>query len=185
MKFVWDSPLCTEYSSSPSSFAFWTWFLLFWDVSCLEGSISWIRVLPNSLWRFWSIYPSGKTHRIASSHELEILSFWENPNPLWSSLEFSRSVNLFGKISRGYVHGVDAKLSSKFHRILLRLLEIWHLEFCWRAVWEWPVWPVWVTGLTGLEFEFPARPVWPVSAVQFCISTRFASALLPGFSASR
>ena len=42
---------------------------------------------------------------------------WVNPNPLWSSLEFSSFFNLLGEISWGYVHGTVVKVSSKFRWI--------------------------------------------------------------------
>ena len=111
------SSMCAEYSFSPSSLVFWIWFLLFWDASCLEESSPWIRALLNSLWRFRCILPSAKPPRITSSHELEVLCSWENPNPLWSFPEFSRSFNLLGEISWGYVHGTGVKVSSKFRWI--------------------------------------------------------------------
>ena len=43
-----------------------------------------------------------------------ILCSWENPNPLWSFLDFCWSVDLLGEILWGNVHGVVTKLSTKF-----------------------------------------------------------------------
>ena len=152
------SSMCAEYSSSPSSLAFWVWFLLFWDASCLEESSPWIRVLSNSLWWFLCILPSTKPPEIVSSHELEFLCSWENPNALWSSPKFSRSFYLLGEISWWYVHGTGVKVSPKFR-------WIW-TSFAWDSTFEgWFAGCLGATGLTGLcnrsDWSVLAvRPVW-------------------------
>ena len=112
-----SSSLCAEFSSTPSSFAFWTWFLLFWCVSCLRSQALWFVVCwtrcddSNSS----SLVPNNLESRVLTNWSFS--RSWENPNPLWSSLEFSRSFNLLGEISWGYVHGIVVKVSSKFHWI--------------------------------------------------------------------
>ena len=59
-----------------------------------------------------SLVPNPLESRVLTNWSF--LRSWENPNPLWSSLEFSRSFNLLGEISWKHVHGTDVKLSSKF-----------------------------------------------------------------------
>ena len=88
---------------------------------------------------------------------------WENPNPLWYSLEFSRSFNFFWKdllgiCSRDSCEGI-LQVSLDLDFVCSRF-NIWSLvhglsgsnrsDRCRPPVWPvWLVWPVCCTGLTG------------------------------------
>ena len=102
-----------------------------------------------------SLVPNPLESRVLTNWSF--LHSWENPNPLWSSLEFSRSFNLLGEISWGYVHGTDVKLSSKFRWIWTSFARDSTFEALFAGC-------LGATGLTGLKTSTPARPVRPVGA---------------------
>ena len=103
--------------------------------------------------------PSSLVSNPLESRVLTNWSFlrsWENPNPLWSSLEFSRFFNLLGEISRGYVHGTVVKVSSKFRWI-------------WTSFARNSSFKVLFTGFSGCHrSDRTARPVRPVKTCSDC-----------------
>ena len=133
------------------------WFLFCWT-RCDDSNSS--SLVPNTL----------------ESRVLTNWSFsrsWENPNPLWSSLEFSISFNFLGEISWGYVHGTVVKVSSKFRWIWTLFARDSTFEALFTGC-------LGATGLTGVDnrsdrsdrSDRGAAPVWPVRGCEFCRFSR-------------
>ena len=163
MKFVWDSPLCAEFSSSPSSLhfgfelssfgVFCVWrrqpfeFVLCWTL-CDDSNSS--RLVPNPLesrvltnWRF-CVLEKTPIHFDLPPNSQDPFIFWE------------RSL---GDMFTGQVW----RYPPSFVGFRLRLLEICLLKLWLRAVWEWPVWPVWNFNFQpnrSDRSELAVRPVW-------------------------
>ena len=114
MKCVWNSLVCAEHLVLPFSLAFWVQFSSFgvfrvWRSQALWFVVCWTRCDDSNS---SSLVPNTLESRVLTNWSFS--RSWENPNPLWSSLEFSRSFNLLGEISWGYVRGTVVKVSSKF-----------------------------------------------------------------------
>ena len=107
--------------------------------------------------------PSSLVPNPLESRVLTNCSFsrsWVNPNPLWSSLEFSSSFNLLGEISWGYIHGTVVKVSSKFRWIWTSFAQD-------SSFGGWILGCLGRTGLTGLGaagvFKSPLTCPWELS----------------------
>ena len=162
MKFVWDSPLCVDSSSSPSSLAFWVQFSSF-SVFCVRKRWT----LEFVVW--WTLCddsnPSSQVLNLLESRVLTNWSFWvlEKTTILFDLHLISHDLLIFWERSFGNMFtGLMWSYPPSFIGFGLRLLEICRLKLCLRSVWVQPVWPVSETGLTGLGFWTPARPVWLV-----------------------
>ena len=149
MKFIWDSPLCAEFPSSPSSLRFGFEFSSF-GVFCVWRRQSFEFVF------WWTLCDdSNPSSLVTNPLELRVLtnwSFlrsWENPNPLWSSLEFSSSFNLLGEISWGYVHGTVVKVSSKFRWIWISFAQ----DSTFEALFTGSLGATGLTGQTGVLYR--------------------------------
>ena len=183
MKFIWDSPLCVEFSSSLSpllrfgfefsSFGvFCVWrrptleFVLCWTL-CDDSDAS--SIVPNPLesWVLtnWSFCVLEKTpiHFDLPLNSQDPLIFWE------------RSL---GDMFTGQMW----MYPPSFVGFRLRSLEICHLEHWLRAVWKRPVW---VTGLTGLWLPglkiFSFASVFSLARSRACLCWFSSSIAIPNF----
>ena len=117
MKLVWDSTFVLSSLPLPPLLRFGFEFSSFgvfcvWRRQPFEFVFCWTLCDDSDA---SSLVPNPLKSRVLTNWSF--LCSWENPNPLWYFLEFSRFFNLLGEISWGYVHGTGVKISSKFRWI--------------------------------------------------------------------